>query len=118
MTASLVEASRAARDAKRRIVVAGEMLELGDEAAQMHREVGGRIAGIGVDRLIGVRGMACELVAGARDAGLATAEFCETTDAAADLLLDDLKAGDWVLVKGSRGIGTERVVAHLVTGGA
>ena len=113
MTSSLVEASRAARDAKRRIVVAGEMLELGDEAAQMHREVGGRIAGIGVDRLIGVRGMAAELVAGAREAGLATAEFCETTDAAADLLLDDLRAGDWVLVKGSRGVHTETIVARL-----
>ena len=125
MTRALTEASRATPNTAeknqttisnapgRRIVVAGEMLELGAESGEMHREVGRQIADLGVEHLFGVRGAARELVEGARQAGLKEAQFYETTDAAAAALLDMVGAGDWVLVKGSRGVHTELIVAQL-----
>jgi UDP-N-acetylmuramoyl-tripeptide--D-alanyl-D-alanine ligase len=69
---------------------------------------------MGIDKLIGVRGLASELVAGARDAGLADAEFAEDSDAAARLLLDQVREDDLVLVKGSRGVRTEKVIERLL----
>ncbi|HEV2764275.1 MAG TPA: UDP-N-acetylmuramoyl-tripeptide--D-alanyl-D-alanine ligase, partial [Pyrinomonadaceae bacterium] len=67
MTEALVQGGG---QAKRRIIVAGEMLELGPEAALMHREAGREIAGFGGEALWGVRGLARELVGGAREAGM------------------------------------------------
>lgn len=100
--------------AKRKIVVAGEMLELGTSAAEIHKNTGGEIARLGIDKLIGVRGLAAELVAGAKRGGLADAEFAADSDAAGDLLLDQIKEDDLVLVKGSRGVRTEKVIEKLL----
>ncbi|HEX8162984.1 MAG TPA: UDP-N-acetylmuramoyl-tripeptide--D-alanyl-D-alanine ligase [Pyrinomonadaceae bacterium] len=116
MARSLVEGARGAGAAARRtIVVAGEMLELGDEAAAMHRAAGREIGGMGVSELWGVRGLAKEIVGGAREAGMAegAARFFETTDEAAAALVAEVRAGDLVLVKGSRGVHTERIVKAL-----
>jgi UDP-N-acetylmuramoyl-tripeptide--D-alanyl-D-alanine ligase len=90
-------------------------LELGDEAAAMHREAGREIAGMGVSMLWGVRGLAREIVEGAREAGMDedAARFFETTDEAAMALVAEVSAGDLVLVKGSRGVHTERIVKAL-----
>src|SRR6185437_990234 len=52
----------AAMPARRRIVVAGEMLELGPAAEQMHRDLGKHIAGKKMDMLVGVRGLAEAMV--------------------------------------------------------
>ena len=70
---------------RRRVVVAGEMLELGAEGAALHREAGREIAGFGVDVLWGVRGLAQELVEGARAAGMGegATRFFDTSEAAA-----------------------------------
>ncbi len=113
---ALIQAVQAMANAKgfaRRIVVAGEMLELGEQGVEMHRNCGREIAAAGIDRVIGVRGLASELVDGAQQAGLAQATFCETPDAAAEVLLAELQSGDLVLIKGSRGVRTERVVERL-----
>ena len=90
------------------------MLELGEQGSEMHRHCGREIAAAGVDRVIGVRGLANELVSGAKDAGLLKSTFSETPEAAADVLLAELQAGDLVLIKGSRGVRTERIVEKLV----
>lgn len=111
MVRTLVEGGASAG---RKIVVAGEMLELGENEAELHRHAGREIAESGVDKLIGVRGLAAELIAGAREGGLADAEFAEDSDAAADLLLERIKEDDLVLVKGSRGVRTEKVVEALL----
>jgi UDP-N-acetylmuramoyl-tripeptide--D-alanyl-D-alanine ligase len=108
-----VQAMAQAKGVARRIVVAGEMLELGEQGAQMHRACGQQIAAAGVDIVIGVRGLAQELVAGALAAGLGNATFCETPEQAAKQLVAELKAGDLVLVKGSRGVRTERIIEQL-----
>ena len=99
----------------RRVVVAGEMLELGDEGAALHREAGREIAGFGVDVLWGVRGLAGELVEGAREAGMGrdATRFFETSEEAGAALAGFVRPGDLVLVKGSRGVHTERVVEAL-----
>ncbi|HEX8150692.1 MAG TPA: hypothetical protein VF591_26145, partial [Pyrinomonadaceae bacterium] len=99
----------------RRVVVAGEMLELGDEGARLHREAGREIAGFGVDVLWGVRGLAVEIVEGARGAGMSDAatRFFDTSEAAGAALADFVRPGDLVLVKGSRGVHTEKVVEAL-----
>jgi len=100
--------------AKRKIVVAGEMLELGANAALDHYEAGREMKMHGVDILIGVRGMAREIVRGAREAGLTEARLCENSDEAAELLAGEVRRGDLILVKGSRGVRTERVIEKLL----
>lgn len=100
---------------QRKIVVAGEMLELGETAPALHRQSGRSIAGLGVDILIGIRGLAQEITAGAREAGMSdeTTLFCETPEDGAQLLSRIIRAGDLVLVKGSRGVKTEIVVEEM-----
>jgi UDP-N-acetylmuramoyl-tripeptide--D-alanyl-D-alanine ligase len=100
---------------RRKVVVAGEMLELGDEGASLHREAGRDIAGFGVDVLWGIRGLARELIEGAREEGMSAEAtvFFESSEEAADALASFIRAGDLVLVKGSRGVHTERVVEAL-----
>jgi UDP-N-acetylmuramoyl-tripeptide--D-alanyl-D-alanine ligase len=109
----MIGALRALPGGGRRIVIAGEMLELGSESAELHRKAG-RSAAVAVDTLIGVRGDARHLVEGAREGGLAEAHFVETPEEAAAALAGTLGRGDVVLVKGSRGVATDRAVAALV----
>ena len=99
--------------ARRTFVVAGEMLELGEAGAEMHREAGREIARMGIEVLWGVRGLAAELVAGAREAGLEAARFFATTEEAAAALSEEVRAGDLLLVKGSRGVHMERIIEVL-----
>lgn len=100
---------------RRRIVVAGEMRELGADSAEIHRETGREVAGIGPDVLWGVEGHARELIEGAREAGMteANAAFFENSEEAAAALAAFVRAGDLVLVKGSRGVHTEKVIERL-----
>jgi UDP-N-acetylmuramoyl-tripeptide--D-alanyl-D-alanine ligase len=113
-----ISAMRDARGFRRRIVVAGEMLELGEQGAELHRKCGGEIAAMNIDRLIGIRGLARELVAGAVEAGMSPehAHYCETPDAAAEVLLSLKAPGDLVLIKASRGVRAERVIERLRAG--
>ncbi|HEY6329325.1 MAG TPA: UDP-N-acetylmuramoyl-tripeptide--D-alanyl-D-alanine ligase [Blastocatellia bacterium] len=99
----------------RKIVVAGEMLELGQMEAALHRVTGRNIAAQDVSLLIGVRGLAKEIVTGAHDAGMAseTALFVETPEEAAELVAAHLRPGDLVLIKGSRGVKMEKTVEAL-----
>jgi UDP-N-acetylmuramoyl-tripeptide--D-alanyl-D-alanine ligase len=103
-----------APSAKRRIVVAGEMLELGDNAHAIHRQTGETIAAMGIDMLIGVRGLADDLVRGAETQGQSNVHFAADSDAAAEILTAEIREGDVVLVKGSRGVRTEKVVEKLL----
>jgi UDP-N-acetylmuramoyl-tripeptide--D-alanyl-D-alanine ligase len=95
--------------ARRRIVVAGEMLELGPAADAMHRDCGQHMARYGIDRLLGVRGLAKSMVEAAVEAGM-NAEFVNTPQEAADWLRREVKSGDAVLLKASRGVRLERAL--------
>ena len=105
---SMVDAL-AAMPASRRIVVAGEMLELGPSGEELHRECGRYVAQRGIDRIIGVRGLAQSLVEASRAAG-ASAEFVATPEEAGEWLARETKKGDAVLLKGSRGVKLERAL--------
>jgi UDP-N-acetylmuramoyl-tripeptide--D-alanyl-D-alanine ligase len=98
--------------AQRRILVAGEMLELGVEAAELHAECGRAAAAARLDIAIGVRGAASELVSAARQSGI-EAIFVETPEAAGEWLRGNLRAGDAVLLKASRGVRLERALEIL-----
>jgi UDP-N-acetylmuramoyl-tripeptide--D-alanyl-D-alanine ligase len=111
-----VSISGASGPSGRRIVVAGEMLELGDHGPDLHRKSGQEIAALGIDVLIGVRGLASELVAGAVEASgnaASLTSFCETPEEAAEFLVASALPGDVILVKGSRGVRMEKVVERL-----
>ncbi len=98
----------AAMKATRRIVVAGEMLELGPAGEEMHRESGRHAAGKKIDVLIGVRGLAKAMVDGARD-GM-RAEFVATPEEAGEWLARETREGDVVLLKASRGVKLEKAL--------
>lgn len=103
-------------NAGRRIVVAGEMLELGPDAVGIHTKTGTELAARDIDVLIGVRGLAEHLTEAARRnfSGDEITHFAEDAGAAGDLLVDLIQPGDAVLVKGSRGVRTETVIEKLL----
>lgn len=105
-----------ASGATRKIVVAGEMLELGLNAGAIHRQTGETIAAMGIDVLIGVRGLAEDLIQGAGSVRGQeySARFATDSAEAGELLAAEIKEGDVVLVKGSRGVRTERVIERLL----
>jgi UDP-N-acetylmuramoyl-tripeptide--D-alanyl-D-alanine ligase len=98
----------------RRVVVLGDMLELGPISESAHREVGRAVAASGAAELIGLGRWAQATVEAARQAGLAESHHVTTFEDAVALLLKRLAPGDAVLVKGSRGMRMERVVDALV----
>ena len=98
---------------KRLLVIAGEMLELGPDEASLHRAAGREIAETGVNVLWGVRGLAKEIMAGAQEAGLSEVRFFNSSEEAAAEVVKEVKEGDLVLVKGSRGVATEKVINAL-----
>jgi UDP-N-acetylmuramoyl-tripeptide--D-alanyl-D-alanine ligase len=95
--------------AKRRIVVAGEMLELGPQGEIMHGDSGRHIAEKGIDVLVGVRGLAAEMVNAAKQEGI-RAEFLPTADEAGEWLARETREGDVVLLKASRGVKLEKAL--------
>jgi len=102
---------------RRRILVAGEMRELGTASPELHREAGKFAAKTGkIDSIIGVTGDAVEIVEGAVASGFqrAHAKFFPSPEEAAEYLKDYLVSGDLLLVKGSRGVKMERIVEELI----
>ena len=102
-------------DAKRYWAVLGDMLELGETAAQLHEQVGREAADLGFSPIVGVGELARNLVRGAEANGAETYWFADSA-AASQELRDTLRPGDVTLVKGSRGIGLELVVESLKGG--
>jgi UDP-N-acetylmuramoyl-tripeptide--D-alanyl-D-alanine ligase len=109
---AMVEAL-AAMAATRRIVVAGEMLELGDAAPELHAVCGAHIASSGVAFVLGVGGNARYIVETAAKHGVA-GKFVETPEEAGAWMKEHLQSGDAVLVKGSRGVQLERALKTLM----
>jgi len=102
--------------ASRRVAVLGEMLELGDRAVALHEEVGRAAASAGVDVLVTVGGPSSAAMGEAAiAAGLTrgTVHHFATSDEAASAIGALVRPGDLVLVKGSHGVGTDRVVDRL-----
>ncbi|MCX5871306.1 MAG: UDP-N-acetylmuramoyl-L-alanyl-D-glutamate--2,6-diaminopimelate ligase [Deltaproteobacteria bacterium] len=109
------------QDGGRRVAILGDMLELGPTSASAHREAGRYAAGQGVDYLALVGNFADDTATGARMAGMDSQRirvFQEKKDMVpwieGLLVAGQLQAGDWLLVKGSRGMRFETVVEQLM----
>jgi UDP-N-acetylmuramoyl-tripeptide--D-alanyl-D-alanine ligase len=102
----------ASMKAERRILVVGEMLELGPTAEALHRECGEHAAEKKIDVVIGVRGMARAVAEAACGSGT-QAQFVETPEQAGEWLARNLRPGDAVLLKASRGVKLERALDML-----
>ena len=106
----------AAAGCARKVAVLGEMLELGAHTESLHRASGRAAAAAGLDLLIAVGGGPARALT---DAAIAegmpadAAIHVATNEEAAEAALARIRPGDLVLVKGSRGIGTDLVVARL-----
>jgi len=100
---------------ERAIVVLGEMLELGPQAAQLHCQAGRDAAGIDPVLLCALGEHADDVVRGAVEAGMATDRVLVSQSHAdiAHAVAGVWKSGDAVLVKGSRGARMERVVEEM-----
>ncbi len=108
---SMVDALMAVKGT-RHIVVAGEMLELGEESKQMHMDCGNWMARQGVNIVIGVRGDAAYIVDSAEEGGVESL-FVETPEEAGTWVAHNLRGGDVVLFKASRGVELERALKIL-----
>jgi UDP-N-acetylmuramoyl-tripeptide--D-alanyl-D-alanine ligase len=98
----------------RHVAVLGEMLELGPYERQGHELVGLRAAEV-AQRLIAVGERAKLIVDAARRAGMAKSRITWLADVpqVIEVLNNELKEGDIVLIKGSHGLRMDRIVAAL-----
>jgi UDP-N-acetylmuramoyl-tripeptide--D-alanyl-D-alanine ligase len=101
--------------APRRVAVLGDMLELGEKEGEFHAGAGRTAARSGWDLLVTVGPLARRMAEGAAAAGMDRARILSFSDSieAAGGIVPLLREGDMVLVKGSRGMGMERIVEVL-----
>jgi UDP-N-acetylmuramoyl-tripeptide--D-alanyl-D-alanine ligase len=98
----------------RKIAVLGDMLELGGQSAALHRRIGQVVGDHRIDRLYVTGQYAGDMADGARESGMAAEQiFCAGKSAMTRQLVAHLESGDLVLVKGSRGMAMETVVAAI-----
>ena len=104
----------------RHVAALGDMLELGSASEALHREIGTLVAALGYDRLAVTGDHAAILAQAALDAGMQQADVRVFPDqrSIADWLCQmrtdgRLNSGDWLLVKGSRGMRMERLIEEL-----
>jgi UDP-N-acetylmuramoyl-tripeptide--D-alanyl-D-alanine ligase len=114
-----IDLLREARPRGRRILVTGDMLELGPTGPRAHARLGRTAAAAGLDLLIAVGPLSARTAEAARTAGLAEAMHFPDAASAAPVVAAACRPGDLVLVKGSRGMRMETVVqAVLAAAGA
>jgi len=96
-------------------VFLGDMLELGTESEEMHRKIGMLIATIGINTLFLQGNFSRVTAAGAMEGGLPPENifFLSNENNGINYLKENLKKGDWILVKGSRGMKMEKIVVQI-----
>jgi UDP-N-acetylmuramoyl-tripeptide--D-alanyl-D-alanine ligase len=96
-------------------VFLGDMLELGTESEEMHRKIGMLIATIGINALFLQGNFSRVTAAGAMEGGLSPENifFLSNENNGINYLKENLKKGDWILVKGSRGMKMEKIVVQI-----
>jgi UDP-N-acetylmuramoyl-tripeptide--D-alanyl-D-alanine ligase len=113
---ALAELLAATPGYRRRILAAGEMLELGASAPELHRACGEEAAKLrAIDWIFGVQGDATEMVRAAVGAGhpKERAQFFENSDAAAKFIAEFITRGDLLMLKGSRGVRMEKILEAI-----
>ena len=111
---ALTEALQSALEipGERHWAILGDMLELGEAAEGFHRRAGETAAELGFSPIVGVGPLAQRIAEGARSVGAESRWYADAEAAAVEV--DRLRAGDTLLVKGSRGVGLEVVVQALL----
>ena len=115
LAAALDVVARETRGA-RKVAVLGEMLELGEHALALHRESGRAAAAAGVRLLFAIGGAPARALADAAiDAGMpaSAVRYAETSEVAVREVTAAIRAGDLLLVKGSRGTRMDVVADHI-----
>lgn len=112
-----LETVHTASSGNKSVAVLGDMLELGEHSRAAHVSIGESAAGLGYDYLLTVGDFAGMIVEGALKAGMTSdqAKKFENKDDLVDyfqtiLAAGKISRGDWVLVKGSRGMRMETIV--------
>src|SRR5437773_1150810 len=100
---------------QRKILVAGEMLELGREGPELHRSCGREAARAGVNLIVGVQGLAQQILEGAAEAGMDRSQlkFVPNAVETGELLAGTVQKDDVLLVKGSRGVKLDQAINLL-----
>lgn len=100
---------------RRSVVVIGDMLELGERSRQFHRDVGVLLAQLDFELVLSVGPLSADIKTAAVDAGLDEYRIrhYNSTEEAGEALIDDVRRGDIVYFKASRGIGLEKILTLL-----
>lgn len=110
MTKALEELSRL-KNGNKTIAILGDMLELGTNSSNEHRQIGEIIKNLGIDLVITYGEFSKNILNGL--SSQTTGQHADTHDDAAKILLDKALPGDIVLIKGSRGMKMEEVIKLL-----
>jgi len=104
---------------KRRVIILGDMLELGTESRRYHTEIGEQLSHYTFDLIAVVGLLSTDIVDGARAAGVAEERLLhfDNAEACADEMINILRPGDLVYLKGSRGIGLETILSRFINQG-
>ena len=103
---------------RRKVLALGEMLELGPASPDFHRQAGRSVAESRPDLLVTVGAEGSHISQGAQENSLSPQQIrhFEISEEAADYLLQELTAGDLLLVKGSRGVSMDHIVGKIIEG--
>jgi len=114
-TRAALETLKGIEIAGRKIMVMGDMLELGASAERAHREIGRAAVEYGVDMLIAVGELGALVAEGARQAGMSDSDvvLCANVRDVASVLRERASEGDCVLLKASRRVGLEKVLEYM-----
>jgi len=106
---------RILRGGRRSAAILGDMLELGEVSASSHFRIGHLLAGAGVDLLFTFGEEAAQIARGALEGGMDPERVAHTGDKGRliTMVMDALRDGDVILVKGSRGMRLEEVAAEI-----
>jgi UDP-N-acetylmuramoyl-tripeptide--D-alanyl-D-alanine ligase len=100
---------------KRRVVILGDMLELGEASARYHSEIGEQVTHHRFDLLVAVGPAAKDIVNTAHETGVSCRRLLhyDNSDACAAEMVQILQPGDLIYLKGSRGIGLETILNRI-----
>ncbi len=107
------ESSRVAGAEGRKILVIGDMLELGEEAVESHEEIGRLVAQSDIDVLLATGALSKSTAEAAVQEGMKKVFFCKSKEELIKKLLSELRPCDTILVKGSRAMQMEKVVERI-----
>ncbi|MBU8932926.1 MAG: UDP-N-acetylmuramoyl-tripeptide--D-alanyl-D-alanine ligase [candidate division Zixibacteria bacterium] len=107
-----LEAFFASKSSGRRVLILGDMLELGPEAVKYHREVGEMLAGYEFDLAVLVGPLSVSIADAARGAGIESnkIQHFDSATECAEVIKENLQSNDLVYLKASRGVGLEVVL--------